>query len=234
MRSEDAAVNCQEMVTTNGDRGFHFALLLSVFLHVLWLVAFPLVAPPTKLPVNSEEKIRVKALSMPKLTPQSITMPTITPASSPARPLQSASRNAATKPTAIAAPDREKVAPVTGPAVPMAGPAADSVAETVAITANSAPAVDLSASIDAFLRRLEERKEYPYMARKRGQEGTVTVRIRIAVDGMLAEANVENSSGIRSLDDAAVQLVRRSCPFHHGTGQELRLVVPIKYGLKEG
>ena len=98
-----------------------------------------------------------------------------------------------------------------------------------------APTVRANAaeSVAAFLARLEQRKEYPYMARKRGQTGTVTVRVRIAPDGGLREATIVASSGVAGLDEAAIELVGRSCPFRHETGEELRMTVPINYNLKD-
>ena len=47
--------------------------------------------------------------------------------------------------------------------------------------------------------------EYPYGAKRRGEEGTVVVEVRIGPDGRVRDASVAESSGSRRLDQAAVQ-----------------------------
>jgi protein TonB len=91
---------------------------------------------------------------------------------------------------------------------------------------------DLSGIIDAFVQRLEERKEYPYIARRRGQTGTVTVRVVLSANGSLESVSVISSSGVERLDEAAVMLVHAACPYRHGIGRELRMTIPIAYDLK--
>lgn len=50
---------------------------------------------------------------------------------------------------------------------------------------------------------------YPTLARKRGWEGEVTLSITVSEDGSVANVTVESSSGYQTLDDAAVQAVRK-------------------------
>lgn len=54
---------------------------------------------------------------------------------------------------------------------------------------------------------------YPHMAKLREQQGVVTCAVSIGGDGSLAGATVEASSGIPSLDDAALQAVKDAAPF---------------------
>jgi protein TonB len=49
---------------------------------------------------------------------------------------------------------------------------------------------------------------YPELARQRGWEGTVLLRLYIAADGRVTEAKVEKTSGYPILDAAAVTTVR--------------------------
>jgi protein TonB len=48
---------------------------------------------------------------------------------------------------------------------------------------------------------------YPRAARRRGQEGTVLLTVRVSATGHALEVKVKQSSGFRSLDEAAVQAV---------------------------
>ncbi|MGL5514934.1 MAG: energy transducer TonB, partial [Sporomusa sp.] len=90
---------------------------------------------------------------------------------------------------------------------------------------------DIDGIIRAFIARIERNKTYPYMARQRGQTGTVTVAVRLTAAGDLAEARVIKSSGIAVLDQEAIKLVRRVCPFRHNAGRPLAMNIPIVYNL---
>lgn len=50
---------------------------------------------------------------------------------------------------------------------------------------------------------------YPYSARRRRQEGRVTLRVQVSATGRTTAVVVRNSSGHGLLDDAAVEVVRR-------------------------
>jgi len=51
--------------------------------------------------------------------------------------------------------------------------------------------------------------KYPRLARARGWEGVVEVRITVAADGSVTDAQVETSSGHTLLDDSALEAVRQ-------------------------
>ncbi|MBZ6379144.1 MULTISPECIES: energy transducer TonB [Pacificimonas] len=55
--------------------------------------------------------------------------------------------------------------------------------------------------------------EYPYGAKRRGEEGTVVVEVRIGPDGRVRDASVAESSGSRRLDQAAVEQAERRWRF---------------------
>jgi protein TonB len=59
---------------------------------------------------------------------------------------------------------------------------------------------------------------YPVSARAGGQEGSVTVRIRVSAEGRTESQEVVRSSGVRSLDKAAIDAVRsaRFAPAERG------------------
>ena len=86
-------------------------------------------------------------------------------------------------------------------------------------------------AIGRFLSRVEERKEYPFMAVRRNLTGVVTVGVAIDADGNLLEAYVAKSSGANVLDEAGLKAVRNSCPFPHDVGRTLRMNIPISFYL---
>ena len=58
--------------------------------------------------------------------------------------------------------------------------------------------------------------EYPAAARRRGETGTVTVRLTVGADGSVRSARATVSSGWRSLDEAATDTIRRRWSFPPG------------------
>ena len=78
---------------------------------------------------------------------------------------------------------------------------------------------------------------YPRVARRRGMEGRVTLRVTVRPDGRVAAIRVQRSSGYRLLDDAALETVKtwRFVPARRGdtpvTGEVL---VPIRFRLRGG
>jgi protein TonB len=78
---------------------------------------------------------------------------------------------------------------------------------------------------------------YPRRARLRGWEGTVVIALRILPDGKLANIRVADSSGISTLDRAAVDSlskvrVPQVVAWLHGQG--LNMTIPVEYRLTGG
>ena len=92
-----------------------------------------------------------------------------------------------------------------------------------------------SAYLADIKRRLEARKTYPRQARRRRQQGTVTMHFAVARNGALNRVQVSRSSGHALLDQAAMSLVRDVSPFppppKHLAAATLELIVPIRYEL---
>lgn len=77
---------------------------------------------------------------------------------------------------------------------------------------------------------------YPYLARRRGQEGRVLLRVRVSSAGDAAAVSIRRSSGYRLLDDAAVEAVRewRFVPASRGESPVAGTVdVPITFKLTD-
>jgi len=78
---------------------------------------------------------------------------------------------------------------------------------------------------------------YPAIARRHEQQGIVTIRVLVGIDGLVQRAEIAESSGFDVLDDAAIETVRRRWRFiparRGGTAIESWVLVPIRFALKE-
>ena len=85
--------------------------------------------------------------------------------------------------------------------------------------------------------RQESAADYPAIARRREQQGTVTVKVLVGADGSVERAEISDSSGFDSLDDAALETVRSRWRFvparHDGLAVESWVLVPIRFALLE-
>jgi protein TonB len=85
----------------------------------------------------------------------------------------------------------------------------------------------------AYLRNPPPR--YPIIARRNGEQGTVTLRVLVTRDGLPASVSVEKSSGSNHLDSAALETVRtwRFVPARQGAQPvEAWVLVPIVFKLE--
>jgi TonB family protein len=78
---------------------------------------------------------------------------------------------------------------------------------------------------------------YPVDARRREQQGTVTIRALIGADGSVEHAEIAESCGFDSLDDSALDTVRRRWRFvparRDNVPVESWVLVPIRFALTE-
>lgn len=78
---------------------------------------------------------------------------------------------------------------------------------------------------------------YPLIARRRGMEGVVLLRVLVAADGRVAEVEIAQGSGFAVLDQSALEAVRgwRFRPGSRGGRPvEARVEVPIRFSLSGG
>lgn len=66
--------------------------------------------------------------------------------------------------------------------------------------------------ISALRREIERHKRYPSQARRMQHEGQVVVSFSLTSEGAVSKVEIENTSGISSLDNAAVAAVKRVKP----------------------
>ena len=77
---------------------------------------------------------------------------------------------------------------------------------------------------------------YPSSARRLGQEGLVKVQADIDKDGMVTEGRVSMSSGFGSLDNAALDAVRKARfmpAMKNGRPVASKIIIPIRFHLKQ-
>lgn len=105
---------------------------------------------------------------------------------------------------------------------------------------NKAPlsAADVKKALQASLEdELAKHLHYPYLARRRGWEGTVVLRLRFDDQEQIDATEIVKSSGHRVLDQAALNAIakaRISQVTSRLGGAELQLDLPVIYRLKDG
>ena len=101
--------------------------------------------------------------------------------------------------------------------------------------ADGAPAQKVTPPVfnAAYLRNPEP--PYPVSSRRRGEQGTVLLKVLVTRDGAPASVNVEKTSGHAALDQSAVEAVRkwRFAPARQGAESiESSVLVPIVFRLE--
>jgi TonB family protein len=100
-----------------------------------------------------------------------------------------------------------------------------------AASAHTGTAIDKSAIISSFVDRIELLKHYPYIARRRGIQGTALIFVHLNKNGELKDVVLRKSSGHEILDKSAVELIKKATPFRHGYYSDLKIEIPITYKL---
>jgi protein TonB len=156
------------------------------------------------------EIIEMELISNAALTEPAAAVPVAIPQATPsqAQPVQA---YPVPKPR-VSTADRDDVAdsysPLTASPEPAAGPGDNAVPAAAAVgTGPAAPAGAKRISAPRILHKVEP--EYPENARQDGFSGTVGVKIEVLENGRPGDVQLARSSGRRSLDDAALQAVRK-------------------------
>ena len=103
--------------------------------------------------------------------------------------------------------------------------------------ARSLPATksDYGWLMKALLGRVDQLKNYPYMARINHWEGKVVLRAVIRDDGQVLMVDVHESSGRSILDNDAIETLRKASPLklEHPLGKpQVAILMPISYSLR--
>ncbi|MDH5361109.1 MAG: energy transducer TonB [Gammaproteobacteria bacterium] len=95
--------------------------------------------------------------------------------------------------------------------------------------------VQLSSQIKT---RLSEHFEYPFIARRKGYQGTVTLSFRVQANGSLKDIQVARSSGYGILDRSAIRALLKIRKLENIEtwlqGDDFFMQLPVRYRLNEG
>jgi protein TonB len=138
----------------------------------------------------------------------------------PPKPVKDA--KPAKEPRRIAAPTRERAAKEAKASTP------STAANNVGV-GRSDNATNYAGLVSAHLRR---HQQYPSEARSRGDQGTATVSFSLDGGGRVTSSRLVGGSGIASIDQEVLAMVRRASPFPAPPGGQGRsFTVPIAFRL---
>ncbi|WP_395396077.1 energy transducer TonB (plasmid) [Novosphingobium sp. BL-8A] len=133
---------------------------------------------------------------------------------------------------AIKSPPSQAARPAD-PAVPQPDAAAPKTAPAASVSQASSNAPDTWEG--RVLARLENFRRYPGAARSTRQQGVVYIRFRINRDGHVLTSSLVRSSGFQTLDQAALETLRRADPLPRipaDRPDEIELSVPIEFYMR--
>ncbi len=201
-------------------------LLASIAVHVVvfvWLPGWQRRAAEAPVPVL--DVVLVAA------TPQAVVAESVpvTPAAAPQRRIESRQPEALPR-TALPAPTVTETAPVVA--------AASSESPRVAVEAKTPPASAEAAATPPLFNAAYLRNPapvYPAIARRSGDQGTVMLKVLVNPEGAPLRVELDQSSGSKSLDGAALDAVKswRFVPARRGTQNiEGWVRVPVVFKLE--
>lgn len=211
-------------------------IALSVVVHALGLLLFPGESRDTG------RSAQVRALEVVLLKPEAppVVQQSNTPAAKPALVRSRAAR----KPEGITRSQSVDVPPVSmeAPRTPVSAapqestaPVAEHRAPTLEARAGKTSAEPLVAPSFNASNLHNPAPGYPIVARRNGEQGTVTIKVLVARDGAPANVSVDKTSGYARLDNAALETVRswRFAPARQGAQPvEAWVLVPIVFRLE--
>ena len=84
---------------------------------------------------------------------------------------------------------------------------------------------------------LAQNKRYPRASRRRNEEGVVSLTFLVHPDGAVSDVKIIKSSGYKRLDDAVLDMIKRSTPlpkFSQDMAEtELRINLPVSFKLSD-
>lgn len=201
-------------------------LLASILVHVLLFVGLPgWTRRVVETPLPVLDVVLVAA------APQAVVAEPapVTPAATPQRRIESRPAEALPR-TSLPAPSAAE----TAPAVAAAGPEAP----RVAAESRAAPALPEAPTTQplfnaAYLRN--PAPPYPAIARRSGDQGTVMLKVLVSREGTPVRVELDQSSGSKSLDNAALEAVKdwRFVPARRGAQNiEGWVRVPVVFKLE--
>lgn len=205
-RLGDRSLECAPMAPSQSSRArrlpWFLAALLATVLHgaAAWSFGRPRHPQPVYAEAIAVELIAAEQPASPPAPPARTPPPAATPRSKPPMP-RAVATTARKAPEPAAAVEPVGVVAAANPTVPDAAPA--HAPERAAPVPNLLPP-DLAVHCPH-----RTAPTYPPAARRRGLQGSVTVRVTLGSSGRVESVSVERSSGVSALDLAALGAVRR-------------------------
>jgi protein TonB len=224
-------------------------IAVSCLLHagLLW---YPRHTATPDLNIGGEAQALRVTLSAAKTTPAPVTElaavePSSAPVAAPATPRKAPAQAGGPRKTAPRRAAQQPAAETARQTPARANVAASSVQYrhvTPAAGARARPttsSLSVSDRVSAALQnQLAEAFVYPWLARKRGWQGLVTLSLHVAEDGVLSRWKVVSTSGYSLLDRSALQAAQRIGRLQQAeqllNGESLNLSIPVRYRLLDG
>lgn len=220
-----------------------FVLLVHVWLFT-WLMRRPEEKLTEAVPLVMEVSMIAMSAPKPAAAPPKPAPPP-PPEKKPPPPKKVKPKPVVKKPAPVVqkAPDfapQEEVEPVPAP-VPQAAPTTQtsSSASTTASTTSQATSANTAETFTEANFRANyahnPKPDYPTIAKSRGWQGKVLLRVKVSAQGLSDDVTVEQSSGHEILDESAVEAVRkwRFIPAKRGeTPVASSVIVPIVFTLR--
>jgi protein TonB len=186
----------------------------------------PLAAPSTPQPVRADAPVQARAEPAP---PKPRSKPT------PVLARTEPARTDATPPAPVVPARPADPEPAAAPAqVAHEPPASAAPAERTAVA--EAASTDMLFGFGQMLEQaLESNQHYPRLARQRGWQGLVKMRVQFLPGGQIGQISIVRSSGFAMLDETAVAMLRSAelPPVPDGLRRrEFQLDVPVEFRLK--
>ena len=254
-----AVMNGEAGLRGGDNRAFGFAVLASILIHGLLLLALPSLREAGKRPSVAPGPIIARLVqARPAAAPLSqaveqapqpgIEPPPVSvakPAPAP-RPVAKAEPRAPAKPAPAASSQPSSPAPASAPAQASAappGPAPGPLARVEPQPSAAAPAAETADAGTLARYRLQlisaakRYKRYPRVAMDNNWEGKVELRMVIGANGMIASLSVKNGTGHDALDRQALDMIKKAKPLTPIPaalrGKEFSVDIPVIFSLKE-
>lgn len=223
------------------NRAFGYAVLASILLHALLLLALPslreLVARPAPAPLVAR-LVRDAPKPQPAMPVEEMRQPSM-PEKRPAEARPAA--KSAPAPVEQPAPAVANEPAPTAPAAPVTPVAPGPIARIESQPAAALPAAANPGVLGRYRLQLltvaARFKRYPRSAIDNNWEGEVVVRMTIGADGMIAAIGIKSSSGHEILDRQALEMFRTAKRFvllpPELAGKEFELELRAIYSLKD-
>ncbi len=240
------------------DRAFQIAVGLSLALHGIAALALADANGTTRLvlPPEPAKGVRVRLAGPPQVEAPSVSAPPPVAAAPPRRerPEPVERPRPAERPEPAPLPDPKPAEPEASPpesaptpalaaldlghgapdaATGSGAPDATGTAELPSTRTAQADASNrLARYVDEVRRRIEARKRYPAMARKRAVEGRVVARVEIRADGRVA--GIEFDGGAPALLRRATgDAIRAAAPYPAPPAGAVTIELPVDYSLRD-